>query len=105
MSDLFPHSVKNPTLKATECADYPLNALVEDILHQVDEELSPEEQLGDTIIEGHATRVVKHFKTEPSSISKDVFNRNKLPANCADISVPIMNPLIREMKPFSKNST
>ena len=47
---------------------------------------------------------MKHFKIEPYTSSEDVFDRNKLPANCADISVPIMNPLIRKWSHFKKVS-
>jgi len=65
--------------------------VVEDIWNQVDEELSSEDQLGDKVIQGLANRAIKHFKAESSSTPKDTFNRNKLPANWADVSVLMMN--------------
>ena len=97
LSDLFPPRPKKPT------EDQALN-VADDILAQVDQEMAPVDTLGDKVMDCLAMRVVKHFKQEPPELAKDIIARNRLPANCSSLSVPIMNQVIKDLKNFQKVS-
>ena len=58
------------------------------------------ENFGDKILENLAKRIVQKFQLDQNNISKEMINRNKLPENCADLAVPAINDMIKDIKNF-----
>ena len=94
MSDLFPQKAVSKAVQEQQLD------IAEDILAQVDEEMPSMENFGDKILDNLAKRLVTQFQLDQNSISKDMISRNKLPENCADIAVPAINDMIKDIKNF-----
>ena len=99
MSDLFPQKSSSHGTASKKGVEQQLD-VAEDILAQVEEEMPSIESFGEKILENLAKRVVSQFQLDPNYISKEMLNRNNLPENCAEISVPAMNAMIKEIKNF-----
>ena len=97
LSDLFPPRPEKPT------EDWALN-VADDILAQIDQEMAPVDTLSDNVMDCLAMRVVTQFKQEPPELAKDIMARNRLPANCSSLSVPIIHQVITDLKNFQKLS-
>ncbi len=99
MSDLFPQKSSSHGTASKRGVEQQLD-VAEDIFAQVEEEMLSIESFGEKILENLAKRVVSQFQLDPNYISKEMLNRNNLPENCAEISVPAMNAMIKEIKNF-----
>ncbi len=97
MSDLFPQRKKQ---KGSDPANEQQFNVADEILHQIDEDMPCSDTLGEPIIEGLATRIIKQFKLDQTKITKEFLERQKLPKNCSELAVPMMNEMVRDMKGF-----
>ena len=59
-----------------------------------------DDTLGEPIIDGLATRIIKQFQLDQTKITKEFLERQKLLKNCSELAVPMMNEMVRDMKVF-----
>ena len=97
LSDLFPQKKKQ---KGSDPSNEQQLNVADEILHQIDEDMPCTDTLGEPIIDGLATRIIKQFKLDQTKITKEFLERQKLPKNCSELAVPMMNEMVRDMKGF-----
>ena len=57
--------------------------------------------LGEPMIDGLTTRIIKQFKLDQAKITKELLERQKLLKNYSELAVPMMNEMVWDMKGFA----
>ena len=72
LSDLFPQKKKH---KGSDPSNEQQLNVAHEILHQIDEGMPCTDTLGEPIIDGLATRIIKQFKLDQTKITKELLER------------------------------